>query len=74
MQNKAKWKRWTGACVLGLGILCMASSVQAAGKTTYVYDSNNRLTSVTKANGKIYTYQYDTNGNLLKIVQSASQR
>jgi len=73
LQNKGKWTRWTGACVLGLGILFMASSVDAAGKTIYVYDANNRLTSVTTASGKVYTYQYDTNGNLLKIVQSATK-
>ncbi|GGH61432.1 hypothetical protein GCM10008014_36870 [Paenibacillus silvae] len=69
-----KWKKWTGVCLLAAGLLCMAFPVQAAGKTIYTYDANNRLTSVTTANGKVYIYQYDTNGNLLNIVQGAAKR
>lgn len=69
-----KWKQWTGVCMLAVGLLCMDFPVQAAGKTVYVYDANNRLTSVTTASGKVYIYQYDTNGNLLNIVQGAAKR
>ncbi|MDK8193127.1 Ig-like domain-containing protein [Paenibacillus sp. UMB7766-LJ446] len=75
MQNskKRKWKYWVGSCVLGLGVLCLASSVQAAGKMTYVYDANNRMTSATTSEGIKYNYEYDKNGNLLRITQNMPQ-
>ena len=59
--------------MLSLGVLCLASSVQAAGKITYVYDANNRMTSATTSEGVIYNYEYDKNGNLLRITQSMPQ-
>ena len=70
MENgkKRKWKYWGGSSVLSLGLLCLASSVQAA-----VYDANNRMTSATTSEGVIYTYEYDKNGNVLRITQSMPQ-
>ena len=72
MQNKKnrKWKYWTGSCVLSLGLLCLAPSVYAAGKMSYVYDANNRMISASTSEGVIYNYEYDNNGNLLRITKS----
>jgi YD repeat-containing protein len=40
----------------------------AAFTTTYTYDQNNRLASVTTPKGEKTTYTYDANGNLATVV------
>lgn len=71
--KNGKWKKWAIMCSMGFGLLCLASSVQAAGKMTYVYDSNNRMVSATTSDGITYTYKYDNNGNLVEITKSMPQ-
>lgn len=45
----------------------MISVVSPVGTTSYEYDTFDRLTEVTDANGEIITYEYDSVDNLISI-------
>lgn len=40
--------------------------------TIYRYDDSNKLQQVTYDNGMVVSYEYDTNGNLVKVTPTVS--
>ncbi|MGE5396210.1 MAG: Ig-like domain-containing protein [Chitinophagales bacterium] len=70
MRYKRRGFYWK-VLILGLVFQLITASYLPAA-TRYVYDNNNRLQSVTYDNGRVDTYTFDANGNLLTVTTSTN--
>jgi YD repeat-containing protein len=58
--------------VLPLGFLCLFGAAPVSAQTVeYEYDDANRLTRVTYADGSYEAFDYDSRGNIVKVIQRA---